>query len=167
MILGIISIIGLFIGWIIANYTKEELKQGEKYFIILQFIVLVSLFFITLEQNINILFLIIAIIMGVLIRNPFVYFGVALVPLSSFLSIMLIFIYGIAEGSINYITKDIKKLIINVILFIIPFLLILFNIKLTPILNGGIIGVLIYQIYDQLIIKKKLSSDNLLKSSIK
>ena len=80
---------------------------------------------------------------------------------------MLIFIYGIAEGSINYITKDIKKLIINVILFIIPFLLILFNIKLTPILNGGIIGVLIYQIYDQLIIKKKLSSDNLLKSSIK
>lgn len=165
MLLGIISIFGLFLGWIIAIYTKEELKQGEKYFIILQFVILAILFFITLNNNINILFLIIGIILGILIRNPFIYFGIILIPISSFLSVVLIFIYGLVEGSINYITKDMKKMIINTLIFAISFILVIVNIKLTPILNGGIIGVLIYQIYDKLLIKKKL--DNLLKSSTK
>ena len=146
MLSEIIAITGIFFGLIIAYYTKEELEYGKKYFILIQFAVLITLFFISL--NYNTFYFIIGAVIGILIRNPFIYFGIlALNSVNQVISSIIIFIYCLADGSIIFMKRNFKIIIMDLFLFILPFILIIFKIDLLPILSGGIFGIILYNIY--------------------
>src|SRR3989338_2674120 len=101
MLYIIISLLGCLFGFILARYTKEELRKGVFYFRLLE------------------------ILIGLILRFEYLYFGFVLVfPFSNdvlFLLSALIFIYGLPYGSLIYYNKKIKYLIWSVILFFIPF----------------------------------------------
>lgn len=113
----IIAFLGLVIGIILANRTKEELKAGKKYFVLLERIVLFVLI-IFLLYRVSFSFLV---ILGFFLGFVFfyklgkIYFYLGLVVLlsslisESFLVLItaLIFIFGLAYGTLSYSKKKI------------------------------------------------------------
>ncbi len=151
MIIGLLAVLGLFFGILISFYTKEELKDGEKYFKILEFIILIALFFLTFKYNTSLLFLVIGALLGITIRNIYFFFGILLGSsfVVSFIDIILVFVFGLANGSRIYYSNNKKLLYVSCGLFFIHFLLYFFNVTLLPILNGGIIGFVLYRTYEE------------------
>jgi hypothetical protein len=138
-LIPIIVFLGVIAGKIISSYTKGEVKQYKNYLvwtkkILLLILVIIALYFIKFNF-LNLILFIFGFIFGFLFRSRYFYWGLLLA--SSFLiskEVMLliasiIFIYGIFYGSL-----DRKWITINFILFLIPFLLLLFNISYEPFL---------------------------------
>ncbi len=142
---SIVSFLGLILGIILAYIAKEELKQGKKYFIFLQKVILTLIFFfIFYYLKLNIFFIIIlSLIFFILIYlynekiktyyiYPFLailfYFSSKNVELFK-IQAFLIFLYGFPTGSLltkvkkrNYLEifiKHISFIIISLILFLI------------------------------------------------
>ncbi|MCX6711609.1 MAG: hypothetical protein NT139_01040, partial [Candidatus Woesearchaeota archaeon] len=119
--------------------TKEEVKQYKNYLvwakkILLLILVVICLYFLKFNLLSLILF-IFGFIFGFIFRSRYFYLGF-LLALSFLISkeVMLliasiILIYGIFYGSLSK-----KWITINFILFLIPFLLLLFNINYEPFL---------------------------------
>lgn len=158
MIIELLALFGLFFGIIISHYTQEELKDGKKYFMILEFIILIVLFFLTTRYNINTIFLALGIIIGFLVRNPYLFFGILLGSVANlnFLYSGLIFVYGLADGSLWFINKSKNYLYLSVALFFVQFILYFFGYTLLSFVNGGFIGVTLYKVYDELIVRQIL-----------
>jgi len=111
----IVSFLGYPIGMFIANYTKEELKHGKKYFIILtQILVIIALIFFIYSIQLNIyLSIVIALALTVLFLkiNPKPLIGYPLMTLFCILNIRndsifiilasIIFIYGLASSALK------------------------------------------------------------------
>ncbi|MBS3174269.1 hypothetical protein J4440_00135 [Candidatus Woesearchaeota archaeon] len=145
MLSALISIIGIFIGLFIASYTGEELKDGKKYFFILQIIILLSLIVIVLLINFDFLFLS-GLLFGLLIRREYLFFGILVFSNFSnnisFLINSLIFIYSLAYGSLIYLNKNFKYIIFDVILFLIPLTLYFLKFDIVSFAAGSLISIL-------------------------
>lgn len=121
---SLVSFSGLFVGMFLAFYTKEELKQGKKYFVIIEKLLLslVLFFFLFFYELDMITILVISLLFFVIIlvlkfdNYPIVYIALAIIfyltqdnnifPLIS----SLIFLYGLPVGTlIAYKMKNKKN----------------------------------------------------------
>jgi len=126
-----ISYIGLFIGFFLATIAKEEMKQGKKYFLILQKIILISTFLFLLIylrlNNILTVIVLIAILIPLLKTekkidtSPYIYMILAVIlylsskiPELLIIESSLIFLYGLPTGSLLTGKKK-KESIINIL----------------------------------------------------
>lgn len=140
MIIALLSFLGLVLGYILASKVEEELNQGKKWFNILAILILVFLLIeLFLSAKFNFSFLIALVIGGIInyfIKKTYLFLGIIAV-LASFIDkniilllSLLIFIFGLAYGTLNYIKFkkiNINNVLINFILFILPFILLLFK----------------------------------------
>ncbi len=129
-----LSFLGLLVGTALSYFTKEELKPGEKYFLLLEKALLLAISF-TIIYYVGefFIFLALGVLAGLIFRKAYFYFGLAL-PLASetFLVLLssLVFIFGLPHGTLlasNSKFKDLKKeLIISANLFLAAILITLF-----------------------------------------
>ena len=118
MVFYIISLLGQYIGYILASKTKEELKQGKKYFKLTCLILLLLIGVYSLTVSFNVILLVIGLILGFLIRKEYLYFG--LISNNVFIA-SLIFIFGLPYGTLKY--KNLNQLNFNLILFVFSFII--------------------------------------------
>ncbi|MFH1839706.1 MAG: hypothetical protein ABH849_00985 [Nanoarchaeota archaeon] len=125
----IIAFLGLVIGLLLARFTKEELKQGEKYFIWIKRTVLIILvtflFYLALPNYLTtVIFFIAGLIVAYFFKKEYFYFGLALFSTLNIFAVVLIFLFGLPYGSSLFSKKyKYKTLLFDLILFAIPFLL--------------------------------------------
>ena len=142
--LAILTFLGLIFGIIIANYTKDEIKEGKTYFVlsykILIFALLIlSLFFAWYAQISHMLMAFLAgIILYFGISQVYFYLGILFV-LSFweksnyfYMITVLIFLFGIIRGALikdkfSKIKNIQKRIVISFISFVIPFSLYYFK----------------------------------------
>jgi hypothetical protein len=130
----ILSFLGLLGGVIVSYFTKEELKLGERYFLLLEKVLLLSISF-TIIYYVGefFLFLALGVLAGFIFRKAYFYFGLAL-PLASetFLLLLssLVFVFGLPHGTLLASKSKIKvvkkELIISANLFLAAILITLF-----------------------------------------
>jgi|SRR3989338_8536912 len=140
MVFYIISLLGQYIGYILASKTKEELKQGKKYFKLTCLILLLLIGVYSLTVSFNVILLVIGLILGFLISKEYLYFG--LISNNVFIA-SLIFIFGLPYGTLNY--KNTKELNFNAILFIFSFAIGYFF-NLYSLAGGALLGILIKKV---------------------
>ncbi|MBS3163649.1 hypothetical protein J4427_03080 [Candidatus Woesearchaeota archaeon] len=123
---SLLSFIGILIGILIAKYTKEELKQGKKYFLWIERASLI-LILLVIAFNFKLSWLVlIGLMAGYFIPVQYLAFGLILTSFENIIIACLIFIYGLPYGSL--INKDkTKRVLKELILFIIPALLLINN----------------------------------------
>jgi len=117
IVVAFASFTGLFVGSFIASQTKEELKTGEKYFVLLEKVVIIAIISLLMHLYAfsiwpRVIIYVLAIVVLFLIRPPSIttysLLGIALY-LSSREATMfywvasLIFLYGLAAGSLLFI----------------------------------------------------------------
>lgn len=107
----VLSFLGLPIGIILSKFTKEELKPGKKYFMLLEKVVLLAIGVIIVFYMAGyFLFFLLGLLAGFIFRRVYFYFGLAL-PLTfgSLLVLLpsLVFIFGLPAGTL--ITYRLKK----------------------------------------------------------
>ena len=159
MIINLISFLGLVFGYYLTKIFKQELKDIEKFIIITMNIMIILLIInLILISGLSLTF-IIAIVFGILtsliIKNIYFYFGFILVS-SNIINIdtwfnitILIFIYGLLFSSVNFKKINLKFILTNLILFLLPFILLLFkeftlqNLSFMNVILGFSIGGLI------------------------
>ena len=150
MIFGFIAIVGLIAGIFIAKYAKEELKNGEKWFSLLNCLIILALIIVSFKINLNIAGLIIGLVFGLLVKKEYFYFGIGIASLINkninFLYSILVFLYGMPYGSLIYYKKQLKNITFDIVLFLIPALLYFLSADLTSFSAGGLIGILIFKI---------------------
>ena len=111
----IITFLGLFVGLFIAFFTKEELKQGARYFILLQRVIpiLALVLLAVFLRNIYVFLIIIVFFLLYLFAfgryKKLLYWALAVIffiymanKTLFLINALLIFIYGLAEGSLYY-----------------------------------------------------------------
>jgi hypothetical protein len=123
--------LGLVIGIVIANYTKEELVSGRKYFILIQrLLVLIITCFFLYSFHVRIYVILIALFLvstGMYqLKIPlFVYyviFGFLFFFSPELLNLAgLMFLFGLPSGAL--IEKDVKKNLLLSCLFFVPIIL--------------------------------------------
>jgi hypothetical protein len=151
MLFAIISFLGLIIGLILSRKFKTELKDINKFLKVIIFITLISIILkLAFLASFNLLFfigLLIGILITYFVKNNYLHFGFILM-LSNFISDMnkiffsvLIFIIGIIYPAL--INVSIKRIILSLVLFALPFILLLINISYNNFIIGFSIGGLI------------------------
>lgn len=154
----IISILGLFVGGFLAFVSPEEMEKGEKYFRIICYLLILILIIFSF-YSFNVWLFILGLILGLIFYNEYFYLGIysvsSLISGSTILSSSLIFVYGLASGSMLYFRKRYLGFLSNVLLFLIPFLLYFLHFNLISLASGGLIGVLLRKVYDWPLRKKK------------
>ena len=132
MIIPVISFLGLVVGKIISYYTKDEYEQGLMYFKFLEKIIIALLIVVLLFSRVSLilfLYILIGIFVGVFVREIYLFLSLSLVSslmLGNNLILVvsvLIFFFGINNATINRI--NVKIIILNGIIFFIPFLFLL------------------------------------------
>ncbi len=125
-LLALLTFSGILFGILLKKIAKEEIKQGKKYFQIMIKILLVIIAFI-LMYNFKISWtIIIGILLGYIIPLNYLFFGLSCIILDNFLLYIIIFIIGLPYGSL--INKN-KKILNELILFLLPMLLFIGNIN--------------------------------------
>ena len=152
ILIVIVGFLGLVAGYILKEFVKEEVKEGKKWFVLsYQFILGIFILFLFYLGFKNYLFYI-GILFG-LILSTFIpiysLLGLSLVANFNgylFLNSSLIFILGIFYG----ILKKNLRILFNLILFLVPFLLFFIRIDLYYLILGSIVGGLLkkYDIYN-------------------
>jgi len=125
-----LAFIGLLAGVIVSSFTKEELKPGRKYFLLLEKALLLAIGFLLIfySETFSVL-IVFGFFFGLLVRKYYLYFGLAL-PLASetFLVLLgsLVFMFGLPHGTLlaeRLKLKQVKKeILISAALFIIGLL---------------------------------------------
>jgi len=125
---AVISYLGLFVGFILALMAKEEMKDGRKYFLFLQKVILLLVFvflLVFIDLNYILVLLMLAFIVVYLLKrkNKLVYIYILLGVIFHLSSKMLnlfviesslIFLYGIPTGSL-LMKKDKKETLIGIL----------------------------------------------------
>ena len=148
----IISFLGIFAGVLLKKIAHEEVKFGKfgsKYFIWMKRLILISLILINLLLIKNYLYLVLGVILG-FILGIFIseYFFLSLTLIIGFMTnnelllanSSLVFLYGFPYGSIIRRIRP-KQIIIVLISFLVPFILLFFNLNssfIIGVLSGGI-----------------------------
>ncbi len=134
LIIGLISFLGLVVGIVINKFTKEEIKQGYKYFRILNIILLVLVLMISLYFSLKISWILLILFLVaflVLIYFKLMYLYLGLVFSLSYYSsdeivlliTGLIFGYGLVYSAIriDYFSKEkMKKIFKEFLFYIVP-----------------------------------------------
>lgn len=144
----VISLLGLIIGYVIAKYTKEELKKGKIYFQIIEIVTLVAIIWILLN-NFQLIPYVLGLTIGYFFRYEYFYLGLGAVNNLEnnliFLHSSLIFLYGLAYGSINY--RNVNLILFNLLFFLMPFLLKLIDFDATSLAAGALTSTLLIKAY--------------------
>lgn len=123
---SLLGFIGILVGILIAKYTKEELKQGKKYFLWIERISLIIIFLILLFNFKLSWLVLIGLVAGYFLPIEYLAFGLAIISFENIIIACLVFIYGLPYGSL--INKDkTKRVLKELILFILPVLLLINN----------------------------------------
>ena len=135
----ILSFLGLIVGIILANYTKEELKTGKKYFIILYkfilFITIIYSLFLS-ELNYYLFGAILGIISFIFLRNIYLYLGLLIFSTLNLYMFYLVFLFGLPYGSLIYSKKNLRNIVLNsFIWFVAAALILLVDINQTFLLS--------------------------------
>lgn len=144
LLASFIGFLGLLIGKVISSNTREEVKEGANYLLILQnfFIAAIILSLFLYKINLIVIFgLLIGILIGLYFQTVYFYLGIA--SMASFLVSnefglwinAIIFLFGLIYGSLRKFQLDFMEFISNVgipnfILFFIPFLLLIMEGKI-------------------------------------
>lgn len=113
LIISFIAFFGLIIGWFIAKKTKEELKEGRKYFNWLhKFLVLVFIGSL-IYFDFNIYLLALGVLVGYFIRRSYLYLGLVSFGFFNY----FIFLFGLSYSSLEKYSN--KKLILCLIFFVV------------------------------------------------
>ena len=140
MVFYIISLIGQYIGYLLASKTKEELKEGEKYFKLTCLFLLLITGIYSLIISFNIILLTIGLILGFLISKEYLYFGLIS---NNVFTASLIFIFGLPYGTLKY--KNLNQLNFNLILFVFSFIIGYF-LNLYSLAGGALLSILIKKV---------------------
>lgn len=135
----ILSFFGLIAGIILAHYTKEELKTGKKYFIILYkfilFITIIYALFLS-ELNYYLFGAILGIILFIFLRNIYLYLGLLIFSTLNLYMFYLVFLFGLPYGSLIYSKKDLRNIVLNsFVWFVAAALILLIDINQTFLLS--------------------------------
>jgi len=162
MLYFILAFLGLVVGYIIAFFTKEELKSGFIYFKVLELVTLFSLALLFLYPSFNFILFFFGLIFGFFFRFPYFYFGFGLVALSDinllFLGSVLVFLYGLPTGSLIFLEKKWKKIIYAFVLFSFPFFTSLFHYNFLSFAAGGLLSLSFVKLWK--FIKKNIKLNN-------
>ena len=141
VIVMMIAFLGVATGVFIGRHTYEELKNGEKYFILFKNFILVAIaviFLLSIKRfSIDLLvFFLAGFFIAHFLRLNYLFLGfggVASIAMGNMLTIMpLIYVYGLPFGTIRYYhiknhVKLLRVLLVNFILFMLPILLLFFD----------------------------------------
>ena len=133
--LWFISAIGIIAGFFLGKYTKEELKDGEKYFIAIEktilFILIIFLLYIIKFNPLMVLFSLIGALTYHKIRKIYFNLGLIFILINTFILEIssLIFMFGLPYGSRLYYKKEKKEVIWSIIYLLIPLILLTNNIS--------------------------------------
>lgn len=134
----LVSFLGLVVGIILAKVSPEEMKPGKKSFqamrILTLFLLIAALLY---YSGLNLYLLAIGLALGLFVRLGYLYLGAALAGAlmmsreSLLIVSSLVFIYGMPYGSLLESQKKItlQKLLSFALVFAIPFLLLLSQLK--------------------------------------
>lgn len=140
----LVSFLGLVVGIILAKVSPEEMKPGKKSFqamrILTLFLLIAALLY---YSGLNLYLLAIGLALGLFVRLGYLYLGAALAGAlmmsreSLLIVSSLVFIYGMPYGSLLESQKKItlQKLLSFALVFAIPFLLLLSQLKPSHILS--------------------------------
>jgi len=127
---------GLLIGATLSLFTKEELKPGRKYFILLEkaLLLAVSLVIVFYVKDFFVFF-VLGFFAGFVFRRIYFYLGLALpLTLGSFLILLssLIFVFGMPHGTLiagelKKRKKIVKEMVFSGIFFFVAILLAYFS----------------------------------------
>jgi len=129
----LIAFSGILFGLLLTKVTENEIKPGKQYIVWIMKIMLLILVVCLIYYSLVSYWIVISFLLGFVtawfFRIRYFYLGLALVS-SLFISLeiflvvtALIFVYGIAFGAL---LKDKKKIILELVLFLIPFLIFFF-----------------------------------------
>lgn len=149
---GIIVILGLIFSFFLGKIAKEEVKQGRKYFLFSEKILLLVIIIIAFFYKLSVLSLI-GIVIGLIIcrffKKIYFYFGIIVIGginnKELFLALIsLIFLFSLVYGSLEKF--KLRNFFVNLIIFILPFSLLLvesfINSKIGFLIGVGIGGVI-------------------------
>ena len=125
----IIAFLGLIFGIFLGKYTKEELKDGKKYFILLEkailFVLILFLLYKVSFSFLVVIFSLLGVLLSRKLNKIYFYLGLTFVLVSDLSISALIFIFGLPYGSLLYHSKKIKEWSWNLPYFAIPLVLLL------------------------------------------
>ena len=140
MVYTLVSFLGCIFGYIIARFTKEELKPGLIYFKISELVILLILSLSFLYSSFNLILLLTGIIFGIFLRFEYLYFGLGVISSLNFLTSALVFIYGLFYGSLIFYYKKWKNLVYSLILFFLGFLVYFLDYNILSFAAGGLLS---------------------------
>ncbi len=146
MIVNAVSFLGSIIGYFTGKFTEEELKPGRIYFEILKIAVLILLAASAFLKGFNILFFIIGLILGFILRYEYFYFGILLAQNINFLNAGLVFIYGLPYGTLAFYKENFRTLFYSAVFFAVGSLAFFSEYYLVSLAAGGMISVLVFNI---------------------
>lgn len=150
MIYTLVAFIGSFLGYFIANFTREELKSGEKYFKILEILILIVLSVSFLHYSFNWILFVFGLIFGAFFRKEYFYFGFGVFSNFNninFLASGLIFIYGLPYGSLLFYRKKFFDLFYNLAWFFLPVVVYYLGYNMLSFAGGGLLIIFIFKIF--------------------
>src|SRR3989344_1730978 len=152
MIHVFLSFLGSFLGYFIGKSTQEELEVSKIYFRILEVVILFILVLIFLFNNFNLWVFLIGIVVAFFLKFEYLYFGLGLVSsfLSkdlTFLSSILVFIYGLPYGSLLFIEKKWIILFYNLLFFFIAFVFYFINFNILSFVSGALLCLFVLKLY--------------------
>ena len=128
---SILAFIGIFVGLLIAKYTKEEFKAGKKYFIILYksilfLLIIYLLYFVNLDWTI--LLFMVGFVITLFFSNLYFYLGLAVFSSASIYVAFFVFLLGLPYGTLLFHKKNVKKYLkYSFISFVLSSLVLLFD----------------------------------------
>ncbi len=144
---ALFPIIGLFLGLLLAKLTKDELKQGEKYFRLICSLIIAVFFLILLWNNLEAKIFIgiaLGLILGFFIFNPYLYLGLLAVITYSGLNretfIVLSVLFSLSYISLYHKQANWKFILFCMVLFLLPYLSIPLKANIPWLLSGISIG---------------------------
>ncbi len=146
MIVNALSFLGSVIGYFIGKFTKEELKPGKFYFMLLEAAVLAALIVFLSMKDFNLILFVIGVIFGFILRFEYFYFGIILAQNINFLNAGLIFLYGLPYGTLVFYKKNFKILFYSAVLFAAGSLAVFLDYNLASFAAGGIASILVLTI---------------------
>lgn len=154
-LVALIGFSGQIIGNVLAKISPEEMKPGNKYFkffavFFIVVIVILSLILSFKFSWINILLIIIGIVIGLFFRKVYGWLSGVLFSLNFrylFVFSILIFIYGLFDGTLNRPFKHLKNLAFDFgLFFIIGGLIWFFDLNLIGVFIGGLISQIYFKV---------------------
>lgn len=132
---SILAFVGLLVGALLAFFTRDELKSGKKYFIliyrILLFILIIYLLYLS-EVSWWLFGLVLGFLFTLTFSDLYLYLGLATFSVMNVYASFLVFLIGLPYGTLLFGRRNLKRYIIySFFLFFIPALILLVQIPET------------------------------------